>query len=130
MTQVVRFHHDDDRWWFSDLTGPEVLDLEKSLGENYMRWQLESAKVTLAILATFLSRTRTEVEVAEIINGMTLADILKCWDVEEDDLPTEFRDGVPLGGPASTDTTTGSGSSSDLPGAGLPTLPDANPSET
>lgn len=129
MATAVRFHHGDESWLFTELTGNEVIDLERVIGTNYMRWDLTSAKVTLSVLASFLARTHSQDEVGTIIEKMTFPDIVNCWDVEDEDLPTEFVDGIPLGEAATEGSTTGS-SSAEKPSAGLPALPEPSPSGT
>lgn len=119
MATQVRFSHGDESWLLSDLTGREVEALEKHLGKNYieLRWGV-NASDTLATLATFLTRTRSEAEVEEIIAGMKIADIAGCWSIEDDDLPSEWEEGLPKSEVVEASTTIGSSSLPDLPGIG------------
>lgn len=131
MTTVWRFHWEDESWLLADMTGNEVIELEKHLGISFLDLRPGgSARHTMAVLATFLTRTRTEPEVAKILNSIKIGDILKLWSVEDDDYPTEFSDGVPKSEPAGTTSITGSSFSPDTPGAGPQTSPDDSPSGT
>lgn len=105
------FHHGGRSWDYDSLTGVELTDLEKVLECRYI--QIEpgvNAKHTLAILATFLSRDKSEDQVEKIIKRLTRKEILNdIWSYTvDDDMPTEFEDGLPK----ATAGTSGTGTSS------------------
>lgn len=115
------FTYEDKQYVYTSLKVREVEQLEELLKADVYDANgrvvgkrptpyLEIAPFTtmkhkLAVMALFLRRDHTEDEVAAIIDGLDLAAVQDMWDFVEDDLPTEFEDGLPLPEAAtSTDT--------------------------
>jgi hypothetical protein len=79
-----------------DMTGREVVDLERALGVGYLDIRPGSNVAhRMAMLAVFLRREHDEAETEKILDGLSLRDLDRMIEVVEDDLPTLFEDGIP-----------------------------------
>lgn len=109
------FHYGTKTWEFEELTGDEIIALETLLDVRWFALEPGSKmRDTLAILATFLSRDRSEEQVEKIIKRITYKDMLDrkvVTYVDESSLPTEF-DGEAGDLPKVTAPTSGTGTSS------------------
>jgi hypothetical protein len=85
----------------------EVESLEVTLGCRYVEiTPLGNMRHKLAMMAIFLGRDRSEAEVEQIISDIDLRSVDEMWDLQEDDLPDSYEDGIPnRGGEPSTVTS-------------------------
>lgn len=130
-----KFHHGGKTWEMDALIGDEIIALEDQLGIRYIELQPGArARDTLAILATFLARDKSEEQVGKAIKRLTYKEILNdIWSYDvESSMPTEFDgDGGDL--PKVTAPTSGTGTSSSSRRsrtAGPRQSPGASPSTT
>lgn len=90
------FVHEGVRHHVGSLKVREVESLEKVLGCRYVEiTPLGNMRHKVAMMAVFLGRTRSEAEVASIIDDLDLDTVEAMWDVEDDDLPDQYEDGIP-----------------------------------
>lgn len=103
-----------------DLTVAEAEELEDECGQTWLQLNpIRSAKEFRATAALFLRRTRTPEVAAKEAAALTVKAAQENVRWVEDNLPTEFSDGIPKeeGSPS----TTTSSASPDPPGDGPPT---------
>ena len=115
---------EDRKYNTDDLTGREILALQDYLGVPWLRFRPKGdARHALAIVATFLSRDRSEKDVEKvldtILDHVTVRDLGDIIEHIDDDLPDTFTDGVP--DPKAEDPGTSTSSCSPASTAGLPT---------
>ncbi len=94
---ALRFTFEGDTFDTGSLLVREVEALETRLGVRYIELRpMASMRDKLAIMATFLLRTRSEEDVAKILNDITVDAVETMWDVAPaDDLPEFYQDGMP-----------------------------------
>lgn len=74
----------------------EVEALEAQLGVRYIELRpLASMTHKLAIMSTFLLRSKSEAEVAKIIEAIDVDAVEEMFTIGEDDLPSYYEDGMP-----------------------------------
>ena len=98
-------------WRDTDLlTFDEIISIEQIAGEP---WALcnpyRSGLVAKAMLAAFLVREgKSDEDAATIIGGLTLGEVKNSFrHREDDDLPIEWEDGLPVVDPKDQELTTG-----------------------
>lgn len=93
--QII-FTYDGVSYQVGSLLVREAEAIEAKLGVRYVDIRpLGSMRDKLAIMATFLLRSHSEEEVAEIIDGLSLDAAEEMWTVEDDDTPDVYVDGMP-----------------------------------
>jgi hypothetical protein len=104
VTYRFTFTYEDKTYAYGSLKVREIEALEDLLDCRYVEIApFTTMRHKLAIMAVFLKRDHTDDEVATLIEGMDLDAVQGMWDVVEDDLPSEYEDGIPL---AEADTST------------------------
>lgn len=100
------FTYEDKTYTYGSLKVRDFEALEELLEVPYVEMRpFTVMKHKLAIMAVFLRRDFDDAKVAEIIEGLDLDTVQGMWDIVEDDLPTEYEDGLPKAEAAtSTDT--------------------------
>lgn len=98
-----------ETWSWDDYTLLEMAEVEEKLDE---RWcdVMPGGRVRhlLVLLAVYLGRTRKEGEVADIIAGLTMEALDATVSYEAgDDMPTAWRDGIPLTDAPATNGSSG-----------------------
>jgi hypothetical protein len=103
-----------------DLTIEEAVALEEECDKTWLQLNpLRSAKEFRATAALFLRRTRSPEVAAKEAASMSVKVAQESMHWVDDNLPTEFVDGIPKEGGSPSTTT--SSASPDLPGDGPPT---------
>lgn len=106
MAYRFEFKYQDATYTYGSLKVREIEALEDLLDTPYVEIRpFTTMKHKLAVMAVFLRRDYDEAKVLEIIDGLDLEAVQGMWDIVEDDLPTEYEDGLPLAeAVTSTDT--------------------------
>lgn len=87
---------DGKTWRTDDLTLDEAVEIEQACGVSWININpYRDAKQCRAIIVAFLTRERGAEEAAKLAGAMSLADTLEAIRVADDDMPTEFEDGIP-----------------------------------
>ena len=102
---AIQVTFDGKTWRTDDLTLDEAVAIEKQCGVSWTNMNpYRSAEQCRAIIVAFVARNRGDDEAAKLVGAMTLAETLDAVTVADDDLPSEFEDGIPKAG-AGTATT-------------------------
>jgi hypothetical protein len=87
---------DGEAFLTDDLTIDEAIAVEKATGTSWVFINpLRSADDCKAIMVAFLSRSKPRPEAEGIVGSLTIRDVLKAVERVDDDLPTEYEDGLP-----------------------------------
>jgi hypothetical protein len=89
-----------------DILLREMVDIEAELDEAWVLINpLRSAAALRLLARTFLLRDHPEGEVTEMIDALTVGQARKVVRWVDDDLPTQYEDGIPLAEDAPATTT-------------------------
>lgn len=106
MAYRVTFTYGDKTYAYGSLKVREIEALEDLLEAPYVEHRtLANMKHKLAYMAVFLRRDFDEAKVVQIIDDLDLDAVQDMWDIAEDDLPTQYEDGLPLAEAATTTDT-------------------------
>lgn len=122
------FQHEGEQWSLDDYTLNEMAAVEDGAAIPWVEL-MPRAKIKhlLVLLAVWFRRTRDEAEVAKILESLSFGNINDIVQFESgDDLPTAWRDGIPLGDDQATTGSSGASPTS----AGTPNAPDGRQSAT
>lgn len=82
-----------------DLTLDEAIAIEQATGVPWTSINpLRSGEHCKLVIAAYLARTRGQEVAAKTVGAMTLREVLEAVKWVEDDLPTEYEDGLPKAG--------------------------------
>ena len=86
-----------------DLTLDEAIGIETATGTPWTQINpIRSGEHCKLVMVAFLSRSRSADEAAKVVGGLTLRQVLDAVTWVEDDLPTEYEDGLPKAADAQT----------------------------
>lgn len=87
---------DDATFESDDLTLDEAIAIEQATGTAWSNLNpMRSGEHCKLVIAAYLARTRGPEEAAKVVGSMTLREVLAAVKWVDDDLPTEYEDGLP-----------------------------------